>query len=155
MPAIPASRVMLPEFDERGNLPPGSHRAGWAEFVRRFGRTDHRLDLIDGMAGALESLGRAGCSAVYIDGSFVTAKIDPGDYDGCWDEAGVDASLLDPVLLNLGDKRRAQKTKYGGELFPANLPALPSGVTFKRFFQTDRDGASKGIVEIDPGDLDD
>jgi len=146
---------MLPAFDKRGNLPPGLHRAGWSEFAQRFGCTEHRRALIAGMAEALASLGRAGCSAVYIDGSFVTTKQHPGDYDGCWDEAGVNLGLLDPVPLSFDDKRRSQKAKYGGELFPASRLATPEGETFKRFFQTDRDGASKGIVEIDPGDLDD
>ena len=102
-----AKRVVLPAFDERGNLPPGLHRAGWAEFVPRFGCTEHRRALIAGMSRAIESLGRAGCSIVYIDGSLAAAKQHPGDYDGCWDETGVNQNLLDPVLRNLGDKRRA------------------------------------------------
>jgi hypothetical protein len=29
----------------------------------------------------LAALNRAGCSRVYIDGSFVTVKREPGDYD--------------------------------------------------------------------------
>lgn len=144
---------MLPAFDERGNLPPGLHRAGRAEFVQRFGYTDHRMALIDGMAGAIGSLGRAGCRAVYVDGSFVTAKQNPEDYDGCWDDVGTSTDMLDPVLRNLGDKRRAQKAKYGGEFFPASYPARTDGLPYIKFFQMDREGASKGIVEIDPGDL--
>ena len=134
---------MLPAFDERGNLPPGLHRAGWAEFVWRFGCTEHRRALIAGMVRALGNLRRAGCSTVYIDGHLAAAKQHPGDYDGCWDETGVNWNLLDPVLCNLGDKRKAQKAKYRGELFPAGYPAQPGGETFKRFFQADRGGATR------------
>lgn len=93
---------MLPAFDEWGNLPPGLHRAGWAEFVQRFGYTDHRMALIAGMAGAIGSLGRAGCRAVSVDGSFVTANEHPEDYDGCRDDVGTSTDMLDPVLRNLG-----------------------------------------------------
>ena len=146
---------MLPAFDERGNLPPGLHRAGWTESVQRFGYAEHRPALIAGMAGALASLGRAGCPAVYIDGSFVTAKRHPADYDGCWDDTGVNTGLLDPAPPNLGCQRRAQKAKHRGEPFPAGLPAGPDGPPYKEFFQLDRGGEYKGIVEIDPGDLND
>ena len=47
---------------------------------------------------ALEVLHRAGCSKVYIDGSFVTVKLEPGDYDACWDIDGVNVEALDSVL---------------------------------------------------------
>lgn len=119
---------MLPAFDERGNLPPGPHRAGWAESVQRFGYTDHRMALIAGMAGAIGSLGRAGCRAVSVDGSFVTANEHPEDYDGCRDDVGTSTDMLDSVLRNLGGNRRAQNPKYGGEFFPASYPARPDGL---------------------------
>ncbi len=56
---------------------------------------------------------------MYLDGSFVSGKGDPADFDGCWDLDGVDLELLDAVLKTFDDGRRAQKEKYGGELFPA------------------------------------
>ncbi len=85
---------------------------------------------------------------VYINGSFVTAKV-PGDYDGCWETEGVDLGLLDPVLLTFDRGRATQKAKYLGELFPARLTAGGSGSTFLEFFQTDKEtGAAKGIVAL-------
>ena len=119
------------------------HRAGWAEFVLRFGCTEHKRALIAGMSRALENLGRAGCSIVYIDGSLAAAKPHPGDCGGRRDETGADPDLLDPVLRNLGDKGRAQKAKYGGGFFPAGRQARPDGEALRRFFQADRGGASK------------
>lgn len=107
-----------------------------------------------GLLAALSSLKRAGCKTAFIDGSFVTAKALPGDYDGCWDVAEVDPTLLDPVLLDFDNGRAAQKTKYLGELFPAQIIEGSSGITFWEFFQRDKNtGALKGIVAINLREL--
>lgn len=86
----------------------------------------------------------------YLDGSFVTAKELPGDFDACWEIAGVDPDRLDRELLDFSDRRAAQMARYGGELFPAETAAEPAGTTFLDYFQRDRDtGQPKGIVAID------
>ena len=103
---------MIPEFDPgTGNLPPGVHEATWDELLARYGYTPHRLALLAGLKAALDALRIAGCRRVYIDGSFVSAKQTPGDFDGCWEVTGVDPNLLDPVLLNFENRRAAQKAK--------------------------------------------
>src|SRR5579885_1526760 len=79
---------VIPEFDELGRLPPGVHAASWDEIVARFGGSAWRARLLDGLRSALLSLKSAGCTVAYIDGSFVTAKGEPGDFDACWDEVG-------------------------------------------------------------------
>jgi hypothetical protein len=67
----------------------------------------------------------------------------------------VTPELLDPVLLDFSDGRAAQKARYGGELFPAELPEKDSGRTFLEFFQTDREtGKPKGIIVLDLETLD-
>lgn len=145
---------MIPAFNEDGRLPPGIHDASWDEFVARFGHTEHRRGLIGGLAQALLSLRRAGCRVVYLDGSFVTDKDIPNDYDGCWDVGGVDPSLLDPVLLQFDNWRAAQKAKFGGELFPAQGTEGGTGRVWLDFFQVDKDtGSAKGVVAIDLGSL--
>jgi len=107
-----------------------------------------------GLREALSCLDAAGCRTVFIDGSFVTAKQAPGDFDLCWDAAGVSADLLDPVLLDFSRGRRAQKERFGGELFPADAAAEPAGTRFLDYFQRDREtGQSKGIVKIELGGL--
>ena len=135
---------MIPAFDPAtGLLPPGVHDANWEEIVARFGDTPHRLALL-----------AAGCRRAYVDGSFVTAKRTPADFDGCWEVEGVDLTRLDPVLMTFANLRAAQKRKYGGELFPAAAPADRDGTRFLTFFQRDRaTGAPKGIVAIDLGGL--
>lgn len=128
--------------------------ATWSEIEERFAGSDRRRELLPGLRAALESLAGAGCRTAYIDGSFVTEKDEPQDFDACWDVAGVDPDLLDPALLDFSNRRAAQIERFGGELFPADLPAEPSGTRFLDYFQRDREsGEPKGIVAIDLGGL--
>ena len=141
---------MLPPFTKHGWLPKGIHRTSWPVFVERFGTTSRRRKLLAGLKAAMQSLRAAGCKTVYIDGSFVTIKRNPGDFDGCWDIASVEPELLDPVLLTFDAGRAAQKAKYLGELFPAQMSEGATGQTFLEFFQVEKEtGAVKGIVVID------
>ena len=118
-------------------LPPGIHWASLAEIDSRFGQSPHRAWLFEGVTKVAAVLQRANCARMYLDGSFVTEKILPNDFDGCWDAINVDVTRLDPVLLNFGDGRVAQKQKYRGEMFIAN--GQNSGVgTFLEFFQRER-----------------
>lgn len=149
---------MIPPFeDESGNVPPGIHEATWSEILVRYGSTPHRLRLLAGLQAALASLRQAGCARAYLDGSFVTSKEVPNDFDACWEMAGVDFDLLDeqaPVLLDWSGRRAAQKTLYGGELFIAEVAADPWGTPYLEFFQRDRiSGEPKGIVAITLGEL--
>jgi len=142
---------MIPPIDsDTGNLPSGVHEATWDEFLARYGYTPHRLALLAGLKFALDALRVAGCRWVYIDGSFVTAKEAPGDFDGCWDADGADLNLLDPVLLTFENRRAAQKAKFRGELLPATAAADKFGTRFLEFFKRDKlTGEQKGIVAID------
>lgn len=145
---------MIPDFDEDGNLPPGVHWATWSEVEARFGDTPHRRRLLDGFFRAVSLLHDAGCRAVFLDGSFVTSKEVPNDFDACWDVRGVNGNRLDPILLDFASDRAAQKAKYLGELFPAQMLEGRSHSHFLNFFQTDRHtGNPKGILAIDTATL--
>lgn len=141
---------MLPAFTEDGLLPPGIYWADWDDFVRRFGHNPWRVMLLEGIRTALENLKSAGCQIAYINGSFVTEKLYPRDFDACWDEDGVDPTALDPVLLRFEVGMVAQKEKYLGELYPARAIADGDGRTYLEFFQIESDTDTlKGIVAID------
>jgi len=73
---------MLPAFTDDGLLPPGVHWTDWDVFVRRFGHNPWRIMLLEGIRAALENLRDSGCQVAYIDGSFVTGKLYPRDFDG-------------------------------------------------------------------------
>jgi uncharacterized protein DUF6932 len=144
---------MLPDADSAtGYLPPGTHGAPWSEVVSRFGVNRHRSRLIGGLLAALQNIAGAGCRLVLLDGSFVSLKELPQDYDGAWDTTGVDPNLVDPILLDFSNGRAAMKSKYLGELFPASAAAAP-GVLYRDFFRKDRNGVPKGVVQIDLGSL--
>ena len=97
----------------------------------------------------MDSLRFAGCQTIYVDGSFVTAKNAPNDFDCCWEVNGVDAALLDPILLIFDPNTDAQKAKFYGELFP-NVTEINTGSTFLEFFQIDKEnGRPKGIIALD------
>ena len=140
---------MIPPFDASGNLPPGVHSVTWPEFASAIGTTPHQRALLAGLRAALDNLYAAGCHRVYINGSFVTTKRRPNDFDGCWDTDGVDPDRLDPALLTFDRGRAAQKAKYRGELFPAQFTEGGSGRTFVDFFQGDKEGRPKGIMALD------
>lgn len=146
---------MIPPFAKFGLLPPGIHWTTWEEFSERFGFTPRRLALLVGLKAALDNLTGAGCMALYIDGSFVTRKAEPNDFDACWSGIDIDAAKLDPVLLDFTNDRRVMKEKYGGELFVAETPADLEGRTFLDFFQTEirrQQRIRKGIIGIKLGE---
>ncbi|PDM39013.1 hypothetical protein CN643_15910 [Parageobacillus yumthangensis] len=142
------------EFNAQGNLVQGIHYLEWEEFEKKFGYNLRRKSLIIGLKRGLNLLKKAGCQTVYIDGSFVTQKNKPGDFDVCWDTNGVDMDELkriEPLFFFFFNGRKAQKSKYMGEFFPANCIAdLRSKKTYLDFFQTDKHtGEPKGIIAID------
>ncbi|MGA2928003.1 MAG: hypothetical protein ABSG43_18815 [Solirubrobacteraceae bacterium] len=120
----------------------------------RYATNERREQLLSGLHLAIDSLRGAGCARVYLDSSFVTDKELPGHFDACLEMDGVDPDRLDPVLLDFADLRAAQKARYGGELFPAEVAAEPGGIPFVEFFECDRlTRAAKGIIAIDIGAL--
>jgi len=77
--------MSIPEFDlATGALPAGIHDAAWSEVAARFGINATRIRLLSGLRRALDILAAAGCTSVYLGGSFVTAKALPADWDGCY-----------------------------------------------------------------------
>ena len=94
----------------------------------------------------LQHLRDAGCVSVKIDGSFVTSKLEPSDFDGTWDPDGVVKIELDPIIDS--EDKYSMKDKYLGELYRQNTIEVATGKTFDEFFQMDRMKNRKGIVKI-------
>lgn len=130
-------------------LPPGIHEATLAEIEERFATSPHRRWLFQGFRRVVVALVAAGCREIHLDGSFVTGKPHPEDFDGCWNPIGVSPEKLDPTLLDFGNGREAQKKKFHGEMFMSNFPAAPAGPIFLNFFQIEKfSGSAKGIILI-------
>lgn len=129
-------------------LPPGVHAATLSEVEAAFAINPWRRELFGGFLIAGASLYLAGCVKLYLDGSYVTGKPMPGDYDACWDPAGVDPAKLDPTFRDFSRKRQAQRTKFKGEFFPSTMLNVPTQ-PFVDFFQVERfTGLKKGILLI-------
>lgn len=142
---------MLPNFTHSGKLPPGIHNATWREFEERYGYNEKRKWLLGGLKMLLEELAKVGCKAVYVDGSFVTSKEIPGDYDLCWQMEGVLVEDLDPVLLIYTSKGKKRiEEKYRGDIRGAEFSVRETGATYLHFFQHDRNGRAKGVVKLEP-----
>jgi len=142
---------MIPDFISTGLLPDGIHWADLGEIRDRYCWNTHRERLFGGFERAAAVLRASGCRVLYLNGSFATAKDYPADYDVCWEMAGVNPALLDPVFLDFGNLRAAQKAKYFGEFFPASAqPGINAAFqTFLQFFQVDKSsGSGKGILGI-------
>ena len=132
----------IPAFDERGFLPEGFHTAPWAEVAARFGQTEHRRKLLDGLQQACLLLHRAGVEVLYLNGSFITAKLNPNDYDVCWDmeATGIDFSKL-PVCMH----PRRIHTVEQKELFQGEFHNM-SYLTLYQTFGTDPQ--PRGVVVL-------
>jgi len=144
---------MIPDPDlKTGYLPLGIHDAEWSGMADHFAGNRHRARLTRGLLAACRNLAAAGCRELLLNGSFVSAKSLPGDYDAAWETIGADPARLDPVLLDFSNLRAAMRAKYLGDLFPASAFAVP-GVLYRDFFRTDRNGAGKGVVLLGLGSL--
>jgi len=140
---------MIPEWSTNGDLPPGVHFTTWRELADRLSFNPRRGRMLAGFRQACRELQKAGCRLVYLDGSFVTRKEQSGDFDACWDIHNVDDARLDPVFSDFSGGRAAQKQRFLGELFPAQLPEGATGRAFVDFFQVSKmSGEPKGILAI-------
>lgn len=142
---------MLPAFTPHSTngllvLPPGLHFVTLREFREAFAINPRRGWLFEGLVGACRALRESGCSRIYLGGSYVTSKVDPGDYDACWDPTGV-SGYLDPVLYddNLALERRQ---RYRGDLLFGKVDEGPAGENF-RFLARDKiTGEERGMIGI-------
>jgi hypothetical protein len=145
----------IPKLMANGELPPGVHIVSLAEVETAFGQTNHRRQLLmKGLKGALLLFKTANVSKVFVDGSFTTDKDEPNDIDGCWSFTGVDEQKLDPRFWDFESiddferKRQDIKNEFGIDFFIAEIIEGASGKPFPEFFQTNRDGEPKGIIQI-------
>jgi hypothetical protein len=140
------------DYQLNGSLIAGIHILTIDELENEFGYNAIRLEMISGLKMAIHDLKKCGCPKIYVDGSFTTRKIVPGDYDACWDHQGVNLAFLKaayPLFFDFANGRAKQKVYYKGELFPAYGTAKENPtVQYIDFFQKDRDGKPKGIVQI-------
>ncbi|MBE8971159.1 hypothetical protein IQ277_34670 [Nostocales cyanobacterium LEGE 12452] len=145
---------MLPKFIDHHAapfpfLPEGIYDLTINDVSKCFAGNSHRAKLFYGFKIATEHLFQAGCSQVYLDGSFVTSKAFPGDFDALWDTSNVDVKKVHPAFIMVHLGTGLQKQMFGGYFFPAGATEGISGKTFLDFFQTESfSGERKGIIRV-------
>ena len=101
------------------------------------------------MKRLIRHLRSVNCKSHFVNGSFVTIKEKPNDYDACWNVVGVKFEQIDPILLHADEAgKQAMQRKYGGDIRPDQFSPTELDGTYLEFFQLDRDGSAKGIVEL-------
>lgn len=139
---------MIPELTREGMLPPGIHETTLEEVRRRFGGGNRaRIELMKGLSAVATLARRAGAGPLYLDGSFVTSKREPLD----WDAVLVVPTAFDPSSkagVALSD-REAIRAEHGGDLFVIfedDTEELDHMVG--RVFSRDRGLTEKGVLLI-------
>jgi hypothetical protein len=136
-------------FQADGYLPEGLHEASEDEVIARFGQsTPHRVYLMERLCRWLELARAVGARRLFVDGSFVTEKAEPGDVDAVvWlpdsFREQVSAGMSEAVELQTMVSKREPK-----ELFSAFSDEMWDG--WVEFFSQTRepDARRKGVVEV-------
>ena len=132
---------MIPPFDESGCLPPGVHRATLAEIETRFGcQSELRRVQIESVRWMVELAVRAGVQRIVLNGSFVTDIMEPNDVDCV-------------LLFSPGSRKSRAAFRELRKGLPFLDVALVESADFDEYvyvtFAADRDGISKGMIEVD------
>ena len=130
----------MPPFEISGYLPPGTHPATLDEIEARFGRdSELRQVQMESLRRLVDLARRAGVHRIIINGSFVTAALEPND--------------VDCVLFIVAGF--PQDTSAGEQLI-AGLPFLDINLVRQdgwdelvgSVFATDRRHNPKGMIEV-------
>ena len=138
---------MSPNLKKSGLLPAGVHLATWDELVERFGFNEHRLKLLEGLKKGLKALHKHNCYDIYIGGSFVTDKPEPGDVDVCFDNSFMKWKAFQNNYPEFSLNEKGfynQFKKYKSNFYPYNS----YDDYFFLFFQYSRNGEPKGLVKL-------
>jgi hypothetical protein len=143
---------MALRYNEQGNLEPGFYDMSLEEVRSIFCHNKHRSWLFEGIELAIEHLKKIGCKTIFLDGSYITKKELPKDFDLCWDDTDlsiVTAAKICPELFDCGWRMQKMKNRYRGDVAPANSIAdFNKGINFLGYFTEDKQGRDKGIIRI-------
>ena len=147
--------MALPDFREDGWLPEGHHAATWQEIAVCFGgEPDSRRAVILSSLLRWRDAVRAKrlSGLVILDGSFISRKDAPGDFDlvFCYEEASEVILRTDPDARTLTDYQVCRSLGFLGDVFalPASLQSLSPALGGLSMFDFDRRGIPKGVVEV-------
>jgi len=153
---LPSRSVAIPDLDAEGLLPAGVHDCTLDEVEERFGqfqRSDRRVRLVAELRKYCAELRDVAIARfLVVDGSFVTAKEEPGDIDILL-AVRADADLsqdFGPFEYNAISKRKVRR-RYPFDLLvaPESTSAYEEYVAL--FSQVrDRPSLRKGLLRVTP-----
>lgn len=139
-------RNVIPQFNKSGYLPKGIHKATLKEIKQKFGSSSaKRKELFKGLQSLVQLLRKhkGSIKSFLLNGSYVTSKEEPADFD---------------YILIVKDRfdvssPEAKQLLFSDELFKAHMLFAKESDTLGcreaiNFFGYDRDGKSKGLVEV-------
>lgn len=135
---------MIPAFNESGYLPPGVYLATMEEIRQRLAYNTTRETLFHQLSLVIAILREANCPEVYLNGSFISSKDEPGDYDMCWEPTGVNPT---EQLRQLLQNPQEVKKRFLGDIRP-RISHPPYHIDLVNYWQTDAGGDPKGIIAI-------
>lgn len=144
--------MAIPALNADGFLPEGVHDCTTTELRERFGqfqRTDHRCRLIERFDAYFKDAKASGVViAIIVNGSFVTAKDNPGDIDLIVVARQVLPANLRPQEYNVLSRRHVRRN-FGMDILLAHegLPEIDEYIAF--FSQVrNRTELRKGMLRI-------
>lgn len=145
------TKVMWPEFNENGDLPPGIYPATLPEIIAHFGQRPAKRRVL---AQRLERLYRLVKETNHLRrfivfGSFVSNKSEPGDIDiFILMQDSFDAGQLTGEARLAFDHFTAQNYEGASVFWLRLLAVLDSEEETIAYWQIKRDGTFRGIVEV-------
>ena len=143
---------MIPTFDEHGLLPLGLHEATIPEIRSALGFTERRERLIDGLERFVRIWSESGfLEYSVIDGSFATAKPEPGDIDMLLVPKVEALSSLPAdfryLVASHSYDRDFTKREFGCEAFI--MVGQDDINDWMDFFGADRRGRRRGLIRLE------
>lgn len=139
---------MIPAFYDGDFLPDGDHMATWQEVQDRFGQTASRRILCDQLNQLI--LAARGCDFlwVYIFGSFISGKPDPGDVDLMWVYRAEQLEFMRPECRDLIDYQR-MKSRFAWDVFCCSDSPDVVAYLLQGWRKNKAKTKERGIIKID------
>ena len=140
-----------PEFDSNGDLPVGIHQATLAEIIEHFGQSNFKRRIVSQRLTRIyylaQSIGQVARFIVY--GSFITAKPFPNDVDiFMLMEDTFDLYQFNDEVAVVFDHMACQNYEGASVFWVRKMAAIGGEQAAVEFWQTKRDDANRGIVEV-------
>ena len=132
---------MIPPLRSDGTLPPGTHRATFADVLTAYPAVNQQRQMLnDSLVQVVNQLWRLDTTfTIFVDGSYVTGKAEPNDID----------LLIITMRYNELSLQQYLDRVCPVEAVSMHIYAEPQLLNaMLDFFTTTRLGAAKGIIEV-------